>query len=144
MQWRISGEITSIICNISEVSAYNNYKPIPKTMEDLTLEQITALQKKFGVTEAQNDINTGYSWHTEGAVGRFADSCLEWGICMLPEVRHKDAYGNTVPSRNDLAPDTKGSFGNCLAFWTRINDGDYEAVDAVESMFGVDNYEQEN
>ncbi len=59
-------------------------------MKDLTLEQITALQKKYGVTEAQNDINTGHSWHMEGSVGRFADSCLEWGICMLPEVRHRD------------------------------------------------------
>lgn len=112
-------------------------------MEDLTLDQIIELQLQYGVTGTQEEINTGLSWLMEGSKGRHASSCLEWGICMLPEIRHRDAYGTTVPSRNDVAPDTKGSFGNCLSFWTKVYDGDYETIDALESMFGVENYEPE-
>jgi hypothetical protein len=112
-------------------------------MEDLTLEQITELQKQYGADQIQNMINSGQCWHMEGSIGRMADSCLEWGICMLPEERHQDYYGSTVPSRNDVAPDTKGSFGNCLAFWTKVNDGDFETIDALESMFGKASEEDE-
>jgi len=112
-------------------------------MEDLTLEQIIELQKQYGADQIQDMINSGQCWHMEGSTGRLASDCLEWGICMLPEERKRDAYGTTVPSRNDLKPDSKGTFGNCLAFWTKVNDGDFETIDALQSMFGVEDYEPE-
>ena len=107
-------------------------------MEDLTLDQIIAMQKHYGVTGTQESINTGLSWHMEGSVGRFANDCIESGICMLPEVRHRDYYGNTVPSRNDLKPGSKGTLENSQAFWKRVEEGNFEVIDALESMFGAD------
>ena len=107
-------------------------------MEDLTLDQIIALQKGYKVTGVQDGINTGMSWHMEGSVGRFANDCIESGICMLPEVRHRDYYGNTVPSRNDLKPGSKGTLENSQAFWKRVEEGNFEVIDALESMFGAD------
>jgi hypothetical protein len=112
-------------------------------MEDITLEQIIELQKQYGVTGTQESINTGLCWHMEGSVGRFANDCIENGICMLPEKPTRDYYGNRLPSRTEVQEDSKGSLGNAQAFWTRVVDGDFEVIDALESMFGSPEYEEE-
>jgi len=93
-------------------------------MAELTLEQITALQKMYGVTDLQDKINTGLAWKLEGSFGRAAMSALEDGACMLPEERHSDCYGTTVPSRNDLEPGTKGTLLNSQNFWQKVEDGE--------------------
>jgi hypothetical protein len=95
-------------------------------MNELTLEQITALQKQYGLTELQELINSGECWLREGHVGRTAMSALESGACLLPEDRHRDYYGTRVPSRNDLENGSKGTLGNSQAFWQKVENGEIE------------------
>jgi len=101
-------------------------------MAELTLEQITTLQKMYGVTSLQNKINTGMAWKLEGSFGRAAMSALEDGACMLPEERHSDCYGTVVPSRNDLKPGTKGTLLNSQNFWQKVEDGEIILNEDVE------------
>ncbi len=54
-------------------------------------------------------INSGQAWRLEGSVGRTAMDLIEAGKCTLGPERHKDYWGNTVPSRFDVEPGTKGS-----------------------------------
>jgi len=103
----------------------------------LSFVRIIALQLAYGVTKTQDGINSGDIWMWEGSVGRFANDMLEAGICMLPTERTRDYYGGTFPSRYDVKPGTKGSFAYCQDFWQKVEDGDYETIDALEETFGV-------
>ena len=94
-------------------------------MERLTLEQITELQKEYGITELQENINSGFAWLLEGSYGRAANETLESGMCMLPEVERKDSYGTIVPSRNTLYG-TKGSLEHSQNFWQKVIDGEID------------------
>ena len=95
---------------------------------EYTVEQITALQKQYGLSEMQDRINSGLCWKLEGSYGRAAMDTLESGACMLPEVKHNDYYGNAVPSRNDLKPGTTGTLLNCQNFWTKVEEGEIQLV----------------
>lgn len=90
----------------------------------MTIERITELQAATGLTEMQNMINSGQAWLMEGSYGRAAMANLESGACYLPQERHNDFYGNTVPSRDDLAQGTKGTLENSINFWERFDDGE--------------------
>ena len=68
--------------------------------EDATEDETTAAY--------QHMIDNGSVWAMDGSTGRFAMDLLKGGYCTLPEVRHKDFWGNTIPSRHDVKP---GSFG---------------------------------
>ena len=83
----------------------------------MTIKQISKLQAKNGLTEIQNQINSGTAWKLEGSVGRQAMSLLECGACMLPQESHSDYYGNIVPSRDVLKPGTKGTLLNSQNYW---------------------------
>jgi hypothetical protein len=87
---------------------------------------ILALQKEYGFTDMQNDINSGLVWRSEGSVGRAAMRLLESGACMLPKELTMDAYGNRVPSRYVLQKGSKGTFQNCAKFCTAVLDGRIE------------------
>lgn len=63
-------------------------------------DEIEAIQKR---------INDGSIWRMEGAAGRRAMQLLEAGLCELGEKRFTDYWGNTVPSRYDVQPGTKGA-----------------------------------
>ena len=91
-------------------------------MKNLTFVQITKLQKEHGYYPMQEMINSGLCWLMEGSVGRKAMSLLDSGACMLPLMKRKDYYGNIIPSRKDIKPNTKGSFGNSQHFWTNFDD----------------------
>jgi hypothetical protein len=104
---------------------------------------IIALQKGYNVTAIQDQINSGICWHMEGSVGRFAMSMLQAGVCMLPLVRKTNAYGGTVPSRNDVKAGTTGSFEHCAKFWQKVHDGDFETIEALEETFGADIEEEQ-
>jgi hypothetical protein len=65
------------------------------------------------VLELQWLINTGNAWKMEGHVGREAMRALKSGACVLPTDRHTDFWGNTIPSRTDVAPGTPGSVELC-------------------------------
>ncbi len=87
-------------------------------MENLTIEQITELQKGNGVYNMQELITSGQVWKFEGSFGRTAMNFLDLGVCYLPEVQTSDYYGNTIPSRGDLQPGTKGTFENSQRYWS--------------------------
>jgi hypothetical protein len=106
-------------------------------MNELTLKRITELQKAYGVTGTQEGINSGLCWRMEGSVGRFASEMLEAGVCVLPNGRRTDYYGNIVPSRDDLKPGTKGTLLNCQTFWQMVEDGNFETIESLEETFGV-------
>lgn len=58
--------------------------------------------------EIQKMINSGLVWKLEGGFGIETTILLQEGKVMLGKKQTKDAYGNTIPSRNDLL---KGSIG---------------------------------
>jgi len=94
------------------------------TTEALTVEQITELQKRYGVTDIQEQINSGLAWLMEGSVGSAAMDTLECGMCMLPLVPRKDYWGNIVPARTSLASGTKGTLENSQNFWEKVESGE--------------------
>lgn len=61
-------------------------------------------------TELQKAINSGSAWSLQGSYGRAMMSAIESGYCMLGTSRARDYWGNTIPSRDDVKPGTKGSF----------------------------------
>ena len=50
----------------------------------------------------QEMIDSGLAWRLEGHVGRAAMNALKIGAVVLPAVEHTDAYGNPVPSYEDI------------------------------------------
>lgn len=59
----------------------------------------------------QQLIDTGAAWRMDGYTGRQAMAAIEAGECVLPLTAHRDYWGNRVPARTDLAPDTLGTIG---------------------------------
>ena len=49
----------------------------------------------------QQLIDTGTVWHLQGFYGRMASDLIRNGYCRLGEESHQDAYGNTVPNRDE-------------------------------------------
>ena len=90
------------------------------TAVKLTIDQITKLQRTYGLTELQESINSGQCWLREGFFGRTAVDALKDGACMLPEEQYYDYYGNLVPSRNDLKEDSTGTLSNSQNFWQKV------------------------
>jgi len=69
-------------------------------------EDATAEEYRLAMQAA---IDSGQCWHMEGSMGRAAMDMLRCGACVLPEVPHKDYWGNTVPSRFQVQPGSTGS-----------------------------------
>lgn len=109
-------------------------------MEKLTIEQITELQKEYGLTSAQSLMNSGQIWGFEGSVGRAASNALEAGLLYLPEERTRDYYGTTIPARGDLKDGTKGTLGNAERFWGLVEDGDEGATEFAEEFRNFMNF----
>lgn len=65
----------------------------------------------------QRLIDSGTVWSLEGSAGRSAMDALESGVCFLPTTRSRDYWGNTIPSRDDLKPGTKGTLQNSARFY---------------------------
>ena len=90
----------------------------------LSFKAIESLQKQYGYTEMQKSINSGQCWLMEGSMGRGAMGLLEAGVCMLPKQVRIDYYGSKVPSREQLKNGSKGTFGNCQEFWSKVVNGE--------------------
>jgi hypothetical protein len=101
-------------------------------MNKMTIERITELQKDYGLTKAQELLNSGQLWKFEGSVGRAASDMIEAGILVLPETRTSDYWGNTIPARTDLKNGTKGTLGNAQRFWNLVAEGDEGATEYAE------------
>jgi hypothetical protein len=81
-------------------------------------KSVRADQEKADLSELQGWIDSGVAWQLEGAVGREAMRCLADGRCFLPKERHRDYWGNVVPSRDDVQPGTKGSLELSAVYWS--------------------------
>ena len=84
----------------------------------MNISTIYKLQRENGLSEIQELINSGMAWKMEGAMGRYAMELLRSGVCILPRKAVIDAYGNKVPSRNELVSGTLGTFENAVNFWS--------------------------
>ncbi len=101
-------------------------------MKTMTIERINELQADYGLTETQNQMNSGMIWKFEGSIGRIASNMLEIGILVLPEKRTSDYWGNIIPSRADVKAGTKGSLELAQKFWTEVKNGNLNAIECVE------------
>ena len=90
----------------------------------MNYKRIESMQKEYGYTELQNNINTGLAWKLEGSSGRSAMYAIETGMCMLPKESHRDYYGNKIPSRDELRKGSKGTYQNCAKFWEAVDNGE--------------------
>ncbi len=57
----------------------------------------------------QDLIDSGQAWRLQGSYGRTAMAMIRGGQCLLGPVGQQDAYGNYVPSRDEVQPGTPGS-----------------------------------
>lgn len=62
-----------------------------------------------GTDGLQALINAGM-WSLQGSMGRAMMAAIEDGRCMLGPESAKDYWGNSIPSRDDVQPGTKGSY----------------------------------
>jgi len=80
----------------------------------LTLADIVSIESDAEVTELdfylaiQRSINAGH-WSMEGSYGRAMMAAINSGRCLLGPDAARDAYGNVIPSRDDVKEGTKGS-----------------------------------
>jgi hypothetical protein len=81
----------------------------------LTLNDINNIEVDEDVSEMdyflsiQRAINSGM-WGLQGSYGRSMMEAIKAGYCMLGTKAARDYYGNSIPSRNDVQPGTKGSY----------------------------------
>lgn len=90
----------------------------------MDIKTINRLQHENGLSDLQEMITSGIAWKMEGSVGREAMSALKSGACMLPLRPMYDAYGNCIPSRDDLVEGTKGTLTNSINFWKKVENGE--------------------
>lgn len=82
--------------------------------------EVKRLQRESGNEYLQALIDSGAAWTLEGSVGRAAMDALRSGACMLPKKVHYGAYGNRVPSRDEVAPGSIGSFQLSAKFYENL------------------------
>lgn len=82
----------------------------------IDFDLIDALEGDVGMSQydyyytLQAAINGGTAWSLQGAYGRELMAAITNGFCMLGTKSARDYWGNGIPSRNDVAPGTKGSY----------------------------------
>lgn len=78
-------------------------------VDDITAYEDGEMDEDKQIEFFQRIINDGSVWRLQGSYGRQAMSYLESGLCELGEQRFTDYYGNTVPSKYDVKPGSKGA-----------------------------------
>lgn len=81
-------------------------------------KEIHSLQKRYGIEDIQNFINSGQAWLMDGKTGRRAMEYLKSGACYLPLKEYYDYWGNHIPSRTKVPKGTSGSLKNSQLFWS--------------------------
>ena len=82
----------------------------------------------------QEMIDSGLAWRLEGRVGRAAMNALKIGAVVLSAVEHTDAYGNPVPSYEDILDEigAPGSVANAEHYAQTFGEWDVEMDDDDE------------
>lgn len=83
-------------------------------------ERASALWDEDSSEDAQLDalqalVDSGDAWRLEGSIGRSAMAAIDAGLVFLPDVDHRDYYGNRIPRRSVLEPGSKGTLEYCRA-----------------------------
>lgn len=91
----------------------------------MKFQEVKSMQKLCKYAELQKMIDTGMAWHMEGSYGRMAMDALRSGACMLPTSSRRDAFGNTIPSRYQVAEGSTGSYKNTVNFYLNIYENEY-------------------
>lgn len=86
----------------------------------MKIKDIRSIQKEIGYAPIQRLIDNGTAWQMEGSTGRLAMSMLKSGACFLPKKAFYDAYGNKVPSRDELQDGTTGTIQNSINYYNNI------------------------
>jgi len=94
------------------------------------------LQKARGVHKMQRMIDDGSVWKMEGSMGRKAMLLIRSGECYLPDKEHRDAYGNRIPSRDELEKGTRGTIENSIDFYKEKDEYDKE-IEKTEQIFNA-------
>jgi hypothetical protein len=76
------------------------------SFDDFESGQLSELES---VEFMQDLIDSGQVWKLQGSYGRAAMDLIQSGQCLLGPVGHRDAYGNYVPSRDEVQPGSPGS-----------------------------------
>lgn len=82
----------------------------------IDLDTIDALEGEVALSQfdyynvVQAAINDGTAWKLQGSYGREMMAAIRNGFCMLGRDAVSDYWGNTIPSRFDVEPGTKGSY----------------------------------
>ena len=82
----------------------------------------------------QEMIDSGLAWRLEGRVGRAAMNALKIGAVVLSAVEHTDAYGDPVPSYEDILDEigAPGSVANAEHYAQTFGEWDVEMDDDDE------------
>ena len=88
-------------------------KDAPHNIDRIIAFESGELSEEDAIAMFQAMIDDGSVWKLQGSYGRTAVNLIESGLCMLGPVGHRDYYGNYVPSRFEVKPDTKGSLEYC-------------------------------
>ena len=84
-------------------------------MSNLELNDVLVIEGEEESTEEgyfaslQRAINSLSAWKLQGSYGRNMMAAIEQGRCMLGRAGTADAYGNRIPSRDEVQAGTKGS-----------------------------------
>jgi len=60
------------------------------------------LSQEDTVKMFQEMIDDGSVWGLQGSYGRNATALIQSGLCHHAKIRHKDYYGNIIPSQADV------------------------------------------
>ncbi|MCA8999022.1 MAG: hypothetical protein KDA80_18625 [Planctomycetaceae bacterium] len=78
-------------------------------MDDIVRLESGELTEQETIELFQRMIDDGSVWKLQGSYGRLASQLIQEGLCMLGPTSHTDYYGNAIPSRYDVSPETPGS-----------------------------------
>jgi hypothetical protein len=78
-------------------------------VSSLCLYECGELSDEETIDFFQELIDSGSAWRMSGHYGRKAMQMIRAGRCMLGTTGYHDAYGNYVPSRDEVTPGTPGS-----------------------------------
>lgn len=81
------------------------------TVEGWSDEELDELEQAKAM---QRVINEGTGWRLQGTTGRAMMAAIEAGDVMLGKHATADYYGNRIPSRDEVADGTKGSYSYVL------------------------------